>query len=103
MIRTLSRGTTPSPDPTRSSWRAGAANHLGFALQLALLRHPGTGLVRMDEPVDALVTWLAARMDIPAATFTRVCQPAADDDGPRAHPRRGACGCVRRVPPICPS
>jgi hypothetical protein len=24
----------------------------------------------MGEPVDALVTWLAARLDIPAATFT---------------------------------
>ena len=50
--------------------RRGAANRLGFAVQLALLRHPGTGLVQMGEPVDALVTWLAARLDIPAATFT---------------------------------
>ena len=50
--------------------RRGAANRLGFAVQLALLRHPGTGLVQMDEPVDALVAWLAARLDIPAATFT---------------------------------
>jgi len=40
--------------------RRGAANRLGFAVQLALLRHPGTGLVQMGEPVDALVTWLAA-------------------------------------------
>jgi hypothetical protein len=50
--------------------RRGAANRLGFAVQLALLRHPGTGLVQMGEPVNALVTWLAARLDIPAATFT---------------------------------
>jgi hypothetical protein len=72
VIRTLSRGTTPSLDFDQELvvGRRGAANRLGFAVQLALLRHPGTGLVQMGEPVNALVTWLAARLDIPAATFT---------------------------------
>jgi hypothetical protein len=49
--------------------RRGAANRLGFAVQLALLRHPGIGLAQMEEPIDALVEWLAAQLDIPAAAF----------------------------------
>ncbi len=50
--------------------RRGAANRLGFAVQLALLRHPGMALAQMDEPIDALVDWLAAQLEIPAAAFT---------------------------------
>jgi TnpA family transposase len=49
--------------------RRSAANRLGFAVQLALLRHPGMGLAQMEEPVDALVEWLAAQLEIPAAAF----------------------------------
>jgi hypothetical protein len=49
--------------------RRSAANRLGFAVQLALLRHPGMGLALMDESVDALVEWLAARLEIPAVAF----------------------------------
>lgn len=49
--------------------RRGDANRLGFAVQLALLRHPGISLAHMEEPVDALVAWLAERLEIPAATF----------------------------------
>jgi hypothetical protein len=37
--------------------RRNIANRLGFAVQLALLRHLGTGLAQMEEPVDALVEW----------------------------------------------
>jgi transposase len=48
----------------------GAANRLGFAVQLALLRHPGRALPNMDEPVDALVAWLAAHLELPVAAFT---------------------------------
>ena len=50
--------------------RRGAANQLGFAVQLALLRHPGMGLAQMEEPVGVLVEWLAARLGIHAAAFT---------------------------------
>jgi hypothetical protein len=50
--------------------RRGAANRLGFAVQLALLSHPGMGLAQMEEPVEALVEWLAAQLDIPAAAFS---------------------------------
>jgi TnpA family transposase len=49
--------------------RRGDANRLGFAVQLALLRHPGMGLAQMEEPVDVLVAWLAERLEIPAAAF----------------------------------
>ena len=49
--------------------RRGAANRLGFAVQLALLRHPGIGLAKTEEPIDALVEWLAAQLDIPAAAL----------------------------------
>src|SRR3954469_2979645 len=50
--------------------RRGAANRLGFAVQLALLRHPGIGLAQMEEPIDALVTWLGARPENPPDTLT---------------------------------
>jgi hypothetical protein len=49
--------------------RRSDANRLGLAVQLALLRHPGIGLAQMNEPVEALVAWLAERLDIPAAAF----------------------------------
>jgi Domain of unknown function (DUF4158) len=49
--------------------RRNIANRLGFAVQLALLRHLGMGLAQMEKPVDALVEWLAARLEIPAAAF----------------------------------
>jgi TnpA family transposase len=51
------------------SSRRGAANRLGFAVQLALLRHPGRALAQIDEPVDALVAWLAAHLVVPATAF----------------------------------
>ena len=47
--------------------RRGDTNRLGFAVQLALLSHPGMGLAQMEERVEALVEWLAAQLDIPAA------------------------------------
>src|SRR5215469_9103961 len=49
--------------------RRGDTNRLGFAVQLALLRHPGMGLTQMEEPVAALIEWLAAQLGIPAAAF----------------------------------
>ena len=51
--------------------RRGNANRLGFAVQLALLRHPGMSLAHMEEPVDPLVAWLVERLDIPAAVFAK--------------------------------
>jgi hypothetical protein len=62
--------------------RRGAANCLGFAVQLALLRHAGMGLAQMEEPVDALVAWLAAQLEIPAAAFSEY---AGRPQRPEAH------------------
>ena len=45
------------------------ANRLGFAVQLALLRHPGMALAQMEQPVEPLVQWLAEQLEIPAAPF----------------------------------
>ena len=49
--------------------RRGDANRLGCAVQLALLRYPGTALTYLDQPLDALVFWMARQLEIPAAAF----------------------------------
>ncbi len=49
--------------------RRSDANRLGCAVQLALLRHPGTALALLDQPVGALVAWMACHLDIPAAAY----------------------------------
>jgi len=49
--------------------RRGDPNCLGYAVQLALLRHPGTALAYLDQSADTLVTWMAGQLDIPAAAF----------------------------------
>ena len=49
--------------------RRGRANRLGFAVQLALLRHPGTALAHLDRPVEALVARIARQLGSPASAF----------------------------------
>lgn len=49
--------------------RRGDANRLGCAVQLALLRYPGTALAYLDQPLDALVSWMARLLEIPADAF----------------------------------
>ena len=49
--------------------RRGDANCLGCAVQLALLRHPGTALAYLDRPAGDLVTWMAGQLDILATAF----------------------------------
>ena len=49
--------------------RRGDANRLGCAVQLALLRYPGTALAYLDQPPNALVSWMAGQLEIPAAAF----------------------------------
>jgi len=44
-------------------------NRIGFAVQLALLRHPGIALAQLEQPVEPLVRWLAKQLEIPAAPF----------------------------------
>jgi TnpA family transposase len=68
----LARLFTPSrTDRALVAERRGDANRLGCAVQLALLRHPGTALAYLDQPVDTLVAWMARHLDIPAIAFTR--------------------------------
>jgi hypothetical protein len=50
--------------------RRGDANRLGFAVQLALLRHQGLALAQAEGEIGTLVHWMARRIDIPVATFT---------------------------------
>ena len=49
--------------------RRGDANRIGFAVQLALLRHPGIALAHLEQPVEPLVQWLAKQLEISAAPF----------------------------------
>lgn len=49
--------------------RRGDANRLGYAVQLALLRHPGTALAYLDQPPDALVTWMAGQLEVRVTAF----------------------------------
>jgi hypothetical protein len=51
--------------------RRGDATRLGYAVQLALLRHPGTTLANLGQPVEALVAWMARRLEIPPEAFAR--------------------------------
>jgi hypothetical protein len=44
-------------------------NRIGFAVQLALLRHPGIALAQLEQPVEPLVQWLAKQLELPVAPF----------------------------------
>lgn len=57
------------PDRSLVAERRGDANRLGYAVQLALLCHPGTALAYLDQPADALVTWMASQIEILALAF----------------------------------
>jgi uncharacterized protein DUF4158 len=45
------------------------ANRIGFAVQLALLRHSGIALAHLEQPVEPLVQWLAEQLKLPHAPF----------------------------------
>ena len=47
------------------------SNRIGFAVQLALLRHPGLALAHLEQPPEPLVQWLAQQLEIPAAPYAR--------------------------------
>ena len=67
---TLIRRCTLSPaDLDRLAGRRGAANRLGAAVQLCLLRHPGFGLRAEEDPPESLMAWLARQLDVPAAAW----------------------------------
>ena len=49
--------------------RRGDANRLGFAVQLALLRHQGLALAQAEGEIGTLIHWMAKQIDISVATF----------------------------------
>jgi len=61
---TLSRA-----DQDLEAGRRRDANRIGFAVQLALLRHAGIALAQLEQPVGPLVQWLAKQLEIPATPF----------------------------------
>src|SRR3954447_15681899 len=66
----LIRHCTLSPaDLDWLAGRRGAANRLGAAVQLCLLRHPGFGLRAEENPPESLLAWLARQLDVPAAAW----------------------------------
>ena len=54
--------------------RRNDTSRLGCAVQLALLRHPGTTLANLNQRVEPLVAWMAEQLDIPAGAFARYSQ-----------------------------
>jgi hypothetical protein len=66
----MARCFTPSrADRELVAARRRDSNRIGFAVQLALLRHPGIALAQLEQPVEPLVQWLARQLEIPAAPF----------------------------------
>src|ERR1700722_13676308 len=63
------RFTLSRADQNLVAERRRDANRIGFAVQLALLRYPGIALAQLEQPVEPLVQWLAAQLEIPAAPF----------------------------------
>ncbi len=66
----LARHYILSPrDLVRVAAKRGDTNRLGFAVQLALLRHPGFGFTLEDRAPAHLVAFLGGQLDIVASAF----------------------------------
>ena len=66
----LARLFTPSrADQVLVARRRGDANQLGCAVPGGRSRASCTALAFLDQPVDALVAWMARHLDVPAAAF----------------------------------
>jgi TnpA family transposase len=70
------------PDLALVRARRRAANRLGFAVQLCLLRHPGAGLGPGEHPPEPMLAFVAEQLGVPPATFTNY---AARDQTRREH------------------
>lgn len=57
-------------------------NRLGFAVQLAYLRHPGQALGPDEEPPSELLAFLARQLHVPVAAWTEY---ATRDETRREH------------------
>ena len=80
--------------------RRGDANRLGCAVQLALLRYPGTTLAYLAQSPDALVSWMAGQLEIPAAAFAEYARRPQTMTTTRAS-SPPPCACARRPWPTC--
>jgi hypothetical protein len=79
--------------------RLSDASRLGFAVQLALLRHPGTVLANLEPSPEPLVIGLATQPRHPGDSLRRLCPPPADHDrscAPARHDLGVACAHGRR-------
>jgi Domain of unknown function (DUF4158) len=63
------RFTLSRSDQNLISERRSDASRLGYAVQLALLRHPGMALANMAQPIDPLVAWMARQLEIAVDAF----------------------------------
>jgi hypothetical protein len=63
------RFTLSGADRDLVAGRRRDANRIGFAVQLALLRHANMALAQLEQPVEPLVQWLAKQLEIPPAPF----------------------------------
>jgi TnpA family transposase len=54
--------------------RRGDHNHLGIALQLALLRFPGTALLADEAPPQELINFLALQLHVPSSAWGEYAQ-----------------------------
>ena len=52
--------------------RRGDTNRLGFAAQLALLRHPGITLAEDTDVPPELISWLASRLAVSPEALGRL-------------------------------
>ncbi|SDB71600.1 Tn3 family transposase [Belnapia rosea] len=62
--------------------RRRAANRLGFAVQLCLLRHPGTGLGPEERPPAPMLAFVAEQLGVPPGAYAAY---AARDQTRRGH------------------
>ena len=67
--RMAQRFTLSRADQELVAKRRRDANRIGFAVQLALFRHPGIALAQLEQPAEPLVHSLARQLEIPAAPF----------------------------------
>lgn len=81
--------------------RRRAANRLGFAVRLCLLRHPGTGLGPGERPPAAMVAFVAEQLGVPPTAFaeyaTRRLQTSLRRSCPVPAPGRLTCSFKQTV------
>ncbi len=54
--------------------RRRSINHLGFAIQLCLLKYPGLGMGPAEQPPEAMIAFVAHQLGVPSADFADYAQ-----------------------------